>query len=196
MNNLLYTFDHDLFLLLNFDGGTVVDTIMTAASIPYTWAWLYIITLFILWRQYGWRRVIFFLLMVVAAVVITDMIAGIFKHSGILKNLWASFPARLRPMHTPELQHAIHKIAEGGLYGTVSAHAGTMVALAMISIYAIGRRWLTYTMIAAVILICYSRIYLAYHFPFDILLGAAVGVLAGYVGIIGYRFLCQKYDNK
>ena len=28
------------------------------------------------------------------------------------------------------------------------------------------------------------------------LLGAAVGVLAGYVGIIGYRFLCQKYDNK
>ena len=28
----MYTFDHDLFLWLNFDGGVVMDTIMKAIS--------------------------------------------------------------------------------------------------------------------------------------------------------------------
>ena len=34
-------------------------------------------------------------------------------------------------------------------------------------------------MIAATLLICYSRIYLAKHFPVDLLLGAATGALTG-----------------
>ena len=192
MTHLLYTFDYDLFLWLNFDGGATLDAIMKAISTPYMWAWLYIMMLYILWKQYGWRKMLIFLLMIVLAVALADMIAGIFKHSGLLQNLWASFPARLRPMHTPELQGVIHKVVDGGQYGTVSAHAGTMVALAIISIYAIGKRWFTYLMIASVILICYSRIYLAYHFPFDILLGAMVGGLAGYVGLLGYKILSKR----
>ena len=39
----MYTFDHNLFLWLNFDGGAVMDALMLAASNPVAWTWLYLL---------------------------------------------------------------------------------------------------------------------------------------------------------
>lgn len=187
-----YTFDHDLFLWLNFDGGSAMDTLMTIISTPASWAWLYMLILWLVWRKEGWRGVLLFLALVAVAVGLSDLIAGIFKHSGLLKNLWPSFPARLRPMHTPELEGLVHVVKQGGQYGTVSAHAATMVAMAVMAIGAIGRRWFKWLMIASVVLICYSRIYMAYHFPVDIVLGTGVGLIAGAVALMCYRLAMRR----
>ena len=187
-----YTFDHDLFLWLNFDGGPAMDTLMTIISTPASWAWLYMVILWLVWRKVGWRGVLLFLALVAVAVGLSDLIAGIFKHSGLLKNLWPSFPARLRPMHTPELEGLVHVVKQGGQYGTVSAHAATMVAMAVMAIGAIGRKWFKWLMIASVVLICYSRIYMAYHFPVDIVLGTGVGLIAGAVALMCYRLAMRR----
>lgn len=187
-----YTFDHDLFLWLNFDGGSAMDTLMTIISTPASWAWLYMLILWLVWRKVGWRGVLLFLALVAVAVGLSDLIAGIFKHSGLLKNLWPSFPARLRPMHTPELEGLVHVVKQGGQYGTVSAHAATMVAMAVMAIGAIGRKWFKWLMIASVVLICYSRIYMAYHFPVDIVLGTGVGLIAGAVALMCYRLAMRR----
>lgn len=188
----MYTFDHDLFLWLNFDGGVVMDTIMKAISTPAVWAWLYLLILWLVWRKSGWRGALLFLVLAGAAVGLSDMIAGIFKHSGLLKNLWPSFPVRLRPMHTPEMEGLIHVVKQGGQYGTVSAHAATMVAMAVMAIAAIGRRWFGWLMLTVVVLVCYSRIYLAYHFPMDIVLGTVVGLIAGAVALMCYRMAMRR----
>lgn len=188
----MYTFDHDLFLWLNFDGGVVMDAIMKAISTPAVWAWLYLLILWLVWRRSGWRGALLFLVLAGAAVGLSDMIAGIFKHSGLLKNLWPSFPVRLRPMHTPELEGLIHVVKQGGQYGTVSAHAATMVAMAVMAIAAIGRRWFGWLMLTVVVLVCYSRIYLAYHFPMDIVLGTVVGLIAGAVALMCYRMAMRR----
>lgn len=188
----MYTFDHDLFLWLNFDGGVVMDAIMKAISTPAVWAWLYLLILWLVWRKSGWRGALLFLVLAGAAVGLSDMIAGIFKHSGLLKNLWPSFPVRLRPMHTPELEGLIHVVKQGGQYGTVSAHAATMVAMAVMAIAAIGRRWFGWLMLTVVVLVCYSRIYLAYHFPMDIVLGTVVGLIAGAVALMCYRMAIRR----
>lgn len=187
-----YTFDHDLFLWLNFDGGSAMDTLMTIISTPASWAWLYMLILWLVWRKVGWPGVLLFLALVAVAVGLSDLIAGIFKHSGLLKNLWPSFPARLRPMHTPELEGLVHVVKQGGQYGTVSAHAATMVAMAVMAIGAIGRKWFKWLMIASVVLICYSRIYMAYHFPVDIVLGTGVGLIAGAVALMCYRLAMRR----
>ena len=100
----MYTFDHELFLALNFDGGPVVDRIMVLCSTPAAWAWLYILMLWLVWRRGGWRALLLFAAAAAAALGLADVVAGIFKHSGLLGGLWPSFPARLRPMHTPELE--------------------------------------------------------------------------------------------
>ena len=47
-------------------------------------------------------------------------------------------------------------------------------------------------MIASVVLICYSRIYLAYHFPMDIALGTGVGLIAGAVALMCYRLAMRR----
>lgn len=188
----MYTFDYDLFLWLNFDGGPVMDTLMKIVSTPASWAWLYLLILWLVWRKVGWRGVLLFLALAAVAVGLSDMIAGIFKHSGLLKNVWASFPARLRPMHTPELEGLVHVVKQGGQYGTVSAHAATMVAMAVMAIGAIGREWFKWLMIFSVVLICYSRIYMAYHFPMDIALGTGVGLIAGAVALMSYRLILRK----
>lgn len=185
----MYTFDYPLFLLLNFDGGPVMDTLMKVVSTPASWAWLYLLMLWLVWRRSGWRGALLFLVLVAAAVGLSDLIAGIFKHSGLLKNLWPSFPARLRPMYTPELEGQVHVVKQGGMYGTVSAHAATMVSMAVLAIGTIGRRWFTWLMVASVVVICYSRIYMAYHFPVDIALGTVVGLVSGGSMLALYRAL-------
>ena len=115
----------------------------------------------------------------------------------MLKNLWAEFPARLRPMYTPELEGAVSNILKkGGQYGTVSGHAATMMAMATVSVPIISRRWFTCLMVAVVLVVCYSRIYLAYHFPVDIALGLLTGVVSGGVGLLVLRVARRIQNSK
>lgn len=188
----MYTFDYPLFLALNFDGGAVVDKIMVLFSTPLFWVWLYLIMLWLVWRKYSWRGVLLFLVAAAVAAGISDMVAGIFKHTGLLKNLWSDFPARLRPMHTPELEGLIHVVKQGGKYGTVSAHAATMFSVFILSTTTIRRAWFGWMMGLAVVAICYSRIYLAYHFPMDILLGALTGLMAGGVASLLFNIAIKR----
>lgn len=190
----MYTWDYPLFLWLNFDGGAVMDKAMLLASTPAVWAWLYVIILYMVWRKNGWRGIIIFLVAAALAVTLGDMISGIFKHTGVLKNLLPSFPARLRPMYTPELEGMVSNILrQGGQYGTVSGHAATMVSMAVLAIPAVGRRWFTVLMTAVVLVICYSRIYLAYHFPIDIALGAVTGLVSGGVMLVLYKYAIHRW---
>ena len=188
----MYTFDYPLFLALNFDGGVVMDKIMVLFSTPLFWVWLYLIMLWLVWRKYSWRGVLLFLVAAAVAAGISDMVAGIFKHTGLLKNLWSDFPARLRPMHTPELEGLIHVVKQGGKYGTVSAHAATMFSVLILSTTTIRRAWFGWMMGLAVVAICYSRIYLAYHFPMDILLGALTGLVAGGVASVLFNIAIKR----
>ena len=68
------------------------------------WLPLYALILWLVWRREGWRRTLLFAAAIVLAIVLADMAAGIFKHSGPLKGLWADFPPRWRPMFTPSLE--------------------------------------------------------------------------------------------
>ena len=190
----MYTFDHPLFLWLNFDGGALLDKLMLAISTPAVWSWLYVLILYIVWRGFGWRGVLIFLVAAGGAVALGDMISGIFKHTGLLKNLWPSFPARLRPMHTPELEGLVSNILrQGGQYGTVSGHAATMTAMAVLSFAAIRRGWFSWLMTTVVLLVCFSRIYLGYPFPVDIALGVMTGLVSGAVMLLLYRWMIRRW---
>ena len=188
----MYTFDHDLFLWLNFDGGPVMDAIMKTVSGTTMWLPLYAFILIFAFCKLGWKRTIAFVLCLALAIGLSDIICGVFKHQGLLKNLLPNFPVRLRPMHTEALQGLMHVPSGGhGHYGTVSAHAATVVSLAWFSALAIRRNWYNWVIAVSVILICYSRIYLACHFPMDILLGAGVGTISG----LSMFFLWKKLDD-
>lgn len=209
----MYDFDHDLFLALNFDGGPTVDRIMLAISGTALWIPLYVLILWIVWRRGGWRDLLLFFVLMIGAIVLTDMLCSMFKATGLMGRWLPGFEPRWRPMFTPELEglaiapdslYTIRQLgiagdwqvhvpveAVGGRYGTVSSHAGTVVALAVLAGAAIRRRWFTIVMTVATLVICYSRIYLAKHFPMDLLWGSLVGLLAGWAAWLLFRRLRQ-----
>lgn len=186
------TWDYPLFEALNFEGGAFVDGLMLAISGTAMWIPLYLLILYMVWRRWSWRGVVALILAVALALGAADMLAGIFKHSGPLKNLWADFPARLRPMFSEGLSDMNIPSTNHGRYGTVSAHAATIVSLSIVSAYAVGRRWFSLLMAFVALLICYSRIYLACHFPQDILLGASLGTLTSLLGILFFSKVAGK----
>lgn len=186
------TWDYPLFEMLNFDGGATLDSLMSAISGIVMWIPLYLLILYMVWRRWSWRGVVALILAVALALGLADLLAGIFKHSGPLKNLWPDFPARLRPMFSEGLSDVNIPSTNHGRYGTVSAHAATIVSLSIISAYAIHRCWFSWLITVVAIAICYSRIYLACHFPQDILLGAALGVVTATLGILVFRAIAGK----
>lgn len=186
------TWDYPLFEMLNFDGGATLDSLMSAISGIVMWIPLYLLILYMVWRRWSWRGVVALILAVALALGLADLLAGIFKHSGPLKDLWPDFPARLRPMFSEGLSDVNIPSTNHGRYGTVSAHAATIVSLSIISAYAIHRRWFSWLIAMVAIAICYSRIYLACHFPQDILLGAALGVVTATLGILVFRAIAGK----
>lgn len=212
----MYDFDHRLFLALNFDGGTTLDRLMLTVSGTAMWIPLYALILFLVWRRTGWRNMLLFVLLMIAALALADMLSGIFKHNGLLGGLLPDFTPRLRPMFTPELEGlritpdslaairgagiegewAVHVPVEAvsGRYGTVSAHAATIVALALLSARVIRRRWFSWLMAGCTLLICYSRIYLAKHFPMDLMWGTLVGLLLGAGALRLFRLMARKQD--
>ena len=182
--------DIALFDMLNFDGGVLLDTLMSIASGVVVWLPLYALIVYMVWRHYGLRGVVALFLGLALAMGMADLIAGIFKHTGPLGGVWPSFPARLRPMFSEGLDSVHVPSYDHGKYGTVSAHAATIVAMAVLSSVVISRRWFTWVMIVVALVVCYSRIYLACHFPQDIVLGMAVGVVSACAGIALFSYIC------
>lgn len=186
------TWDVALFEALNFDGGKAMDGFMSAVSGVAMWLPLYALILYMVWRRYSWRGLLLFVVAAAVAMGLADVIAGIFKHSGPLKDVWASFPARPRPMWSDGIENIHVPSYEHGEFGTVSAHAATIVSLALLSAMVVQRRWLTVVMIVVSLLYCYSRIYLACHFPQDILLGAGVGTFTGLLSVAMFRYIMKR----
>ena len=188
MNTL--TFDERLFLWLNFDGGAVMDRVMSAISGVWLWIPLYLFILWAVLRKYGWKSMLAFIVCLALAMGLSDMLCGIFKHTGLLKGLLPDFPVRHRPMFDIDVRELAHVVSyRHGPYGTVSAHAATNAAMALLSALAIRRRWYNIAIAAITLIISYSRIYLACHFPQDIVLGLAVGAISGWLMYLLWRKL-------
>ncbi|MBQ2728670.1 MAG: phosphatase PAP2 family protein [Alistipes sp.] len=215
----MYTFDHNLFLALNFDGGAWMDRLMLTISGTPMWIPLYLLIFYLVGRDYGWRRLLFFMVLLAASMGIADIVAGIFKHSGLLGDLLPALEPRWRPMFEPALEGydispdslktlrasgllentIVHVPMEaiGGRFGTVSAHASTVCALCALSVGVLRRRWFTLLMVVCTVLICYSRIYLAKHYPMDIFWGALLGIGLGWIGyLLFFRYFCGTNEKQ
>ncbi|MEG1622766.1 MAG: phosphatase PAP2 family protein [Alistipes sp.] len=183
----MYNCDHNLFLSLYFKGGEAMDSIMLLCSGKLTWVPLYLLIIYLVWRKVGWKNMLIFIALVVTAVALTDIVAGIFKHTGLLKNVLPNFTPRLRPMYDPSFEGVLHVVKWGGRYGTISAHAATTAAIALLAGGIIRKHWFTLLASVWVALVCYSRIYLAYHFPLDILWGLTLGLTFGGLMLLLYN---------
>lgn len=181
-----FDFDVRWITALNADGGWLVDQIMWYASAKLTWAPLYALILWWVWRTHGWRYAVGFLAAVLLFILFADQTAT------FCKNHFSKF----RPTHYPELKGMLHTVNGyvGGLYGTVSSHAALTVGIAFLSGMVIRRRWVNLCFVVWVILVCYSRIYLGVHYPMDIALGLLNGLIwSGLFYFLFVRYYVPKF---
>lgn len=93
---------------------------------------------------------------------------------------------RLRPCHHSQLATKVNlaeKKCWGGKYGFVSSHASNSFSIASFFWLLFRRRgtWF-YLLFSYAGIISYSRVYLARHYPGDVLIGALLGLLCGHIG--------------
>jgi undecaprenyl-diphosphatase len=143
------------------------------------WLPLYLLLIGYLVCRYR-KKSILIIVFAIASVVIADQLA---VHA--FKDVFE----RLRPGHNPTIQHLVHIVNDyrGGLYGFVSNHAANTFALATFLSFTIRNRYFVYSIFIWALIVSYSRIYLGVHYPGDVLCGAMLGILIGWLMFLVYR---------
>lgn len=184
----IITEDKKIFLLLNNLGSEPFDRFWTMVSGTWIWIPLYIIFLYLLYKNYKLRNLVFMLIFVAIGVTVSDQLAGIFK-SGI---------GRLRPCHDPSLEHLMRSVQCGGRFGFYSSHASNTFFIATFMSMLLFRkyRFLPYILYFWAIVVSYSRIYLGVHFPLDILMGAGMGfLLGGFFSTLALKVIVKRSNT-
>ena len=185
----LISLDERLFLLLNGLHCTPADYVMTLYSAPLTWLPLYLFLAFLAYRDGGLRRLLWYLLCAGLVVLFADRISVL-----CFKDIFQ----RLRPCHNPAVAGLVHLPNGhcGGAYGFVSSHAANMFGIAVLSIFFMRRRWLTWLLLVWALLVGYSRIYMGVHYPGDVLCGAILGSGIGITVLVLVRLLHRYLQPK
>ena len=171
----LSNIDTEFFLFLNGLHTSWLDKVMIAVTQMWVWVPLYLLLIYWTVKQYG-KRCWWIFLAVGILVLCSDQLSA-----HVCKPLFQ----RLRPCYNADLQDLIYlpKGMAGGRYGFVSSHAANTFAVAAFLTPALrkNRNWMGIVLYFWAFISSYSRIYLGFHYPGDILCGALLGILIGLI---------------
>lgn len=184
--DLLLNLDREVLLSINGWHSPVADKIMLFFSAIPVWIPLYILVAVLMfcpkWQRVNVKRSSWIiggvsLLAVGVCFGLCDQISVLIKES----------VQRYRPSHEPTLDGLVRVIeGRGALYGFVSSHAANTFGFALFTSMLFRRRSYTIPIFIWATIVAYSRVYLAKHYPLDVLCGALLGLLMGY---LCYRLL-------
>ena len=181
MSSIWQTLEHAdklATLEINSWNSAVTDPIWAFLSDIPVWIPMYVMIVVFIFQRLGWKKG----LIVVAAAALT------FGFCDQSSNLLKAMTERLRPCNNPfMLNHGLHVLESGGVYGFFSAHAANAFGLATST--CIGLRLdkrMRYRGYAAwmytwATLVAISRIFVGKHFLGDVIVGTLVGLFAGYM---------------
>ena len=114
------------------------------------------------------------------------VLAGIMAF--ICVNLIKNSVKRIRPLNDATINEGIRNLIDASDYSFVSGHSTISFVIAFISYWTLRKHYkMIYLVFLFPLFFTYSRIYLAAHFPLDIL----AGMLLAYVIALGFTRLMQ-----
>ncbi len=181
--------DTELFLFLNGLHADWLDPIMIFISGKLTWTPFYLVLLYLVIKNCK-KQSILIILGIILLIVCSDQIS-----SGVFKPLFE----RPRPCHNEAIKDLVYLPNGhcGGAYGFISSHACNAFALAVFitKILKTYYRKIGWVMFVWAALVAYSRIYMGVHYPGDVLVGAAVGVIIGMIVFKLYNMISRRVSK-
>jgi len=181
--NQLFAWDQAVFRYLNSGiSNPFFDILMPFARNAPDWIPFYVFFAAFLVLNFRIKG-LYVILFAVFAVVLSDQVA-----SALIKPL----VHRLRPCYDPNLHGQVRLLLQscGGKYGFPSSHASNhfTMAIYLISMMPKKIKWVTPVLLVWASLVAFAQIYVGVHFPIDVICGAILGCLIGWL----FASLCKQ----
>ena len=192
--DILHGWDQSLTLFINSLHHPFTDPAMVFLSDRATWFPFYAVTAFFLVKRLGWRKGLLAIVCAALCLLACDQTSNLLKNS----------VARLRPCYSDRmLLHGLHVLEHrGSLFGFFSAHAANAFGFAACTTTCFrydkthtckGYIKLVYIWAAMVSI---SRMFVGKHYFGDILVGAMIGSLWGWLIALAAKWLFRKIDGR
>lgn len=177
--------DENIFLALNSIRSPFFDRVLFMFSGKFIWGLMYGAMLVALFRGFrNWKVALAWTLATVLAIILADQICA-----SVLRP-WFE---RLRPTNPENPISALVNTVNGyrgGTYGFPSCHAANSFALATVTAFIWKGSRIKWFLFIWAALNSYSRVYLGVHYPGDLLVGAILGCIFGFIAYaIGRLFV-------
>lgn len=172
----LLNWDQTLFHLINIEWQNgFCDWLMPLLRNKFTWMPMYIFLVSFLVLNYK-RKGLLLVILLCLSVGISDLLS-----SQLIKKT----VQRERPCHVFEAPSDIQLLVNcGSGYSFPSSHAANHFTIAVLLSLILGPlyRWIKIPLLLWAASISFAQVYVGVHFPLDILAGAIIGSLIGFLG--------------
>lgn len=170
--------DKTIFHVLNGSESLVLDHIMLDITTWWVWLPLYVmLAILVIKNSETIPRMLFTIGMALLCFAMTEIITD------VIVKPWV---ARVRPCNDP----TVHSVLVDGYapegFSFFSAHAANICGLVTYICLLVRSKSMSIFLCIWALLSCFSRIYLGVHYPLDVVVGMAVGIV---VAILCYRLL-------
>ncbi len=186
---------NNFFLLLNYDLGNFADyffAICTNGGDGSIWILALLATLFILKQPKAWPLLVsgFIISTILTQVPKNIMVPGVARP-------WVAIPDHTLIHHVPFVE-PLH------FSSFPSGHTMTAFCIYLSFCLLLKKSWWLYAGLAYALIVGYSRIYLAQHFPLDVGAGIVGGIISTWLSLViqravykeGRQGLASKLDEK
>jgi len=176
----------EFFLLLNGDGGYAADYFFeyfTNAGDGLMWIPVLLITLFVLKRKDV-------LPLLISGFVTSTIVTQIFKYLIVPDE-----PRPIKVIKDTSLIHAVPGVELHSISSFPSGHTGTAFCFYILFCLLLNKSWWLAVGLVFALLVAYSRVYLAQHFPFDVAGGILVAIISMIISVKIQQW-CWKRKQK